>query len=95
MVPCGGDAAASHLLGNGDAAHRIPANDGVVDLSAISRRLGLVMTDRTDDPLTGHDNIEWDSEDQPRCATCEKWLEPPYYTLKDHRKDLGLGGGGD
>lgn len=31
-----------------------------------------------------HDSSYIDAEGSERCTDCDKWLEPPYYTIEDH-----------
>jgi len=35
-----------------------------------------------------HSESYVDSEEQERCATCDKWLEPGYYDIEDHFRTL-------
>lgn len=33
-----------------------------------------------------HSESYIDFEGEERCVTCDKWLEPPYYTIEDHQE---------
>lgn len=38
--------------------------------------------------LDGHTESFIDADGDKRCSTCDKWLEPGYYTLRDHRRAM-------